>query len=598
MQMHNADARQKVDRMSTNDLFKRTGSGDFSKFLKVMVSGPPKSGKTTLLGTVPNILVLDTEPHANNLDSIAHLDLPYATITNTEDLRHILMILGNDSLRKQMAQGTYGIPDIGAVAIDTLDTLQKLMKTERMKEQKSSQFLRDDWGWLKTEMENLVQAFTALPMHVFFMVHVKTQEIGKGDDAYSTVLPGLEGSIAQSIAGMVGYSLLSFRTEEIAPDGKTFTKYWLRTEGDRTHDFLGTRTAGRLPSVIEPDMAAIYRAVMAGRPKKPAQPPAAATPPPASPANDPAVTPPAAEEVAQNPSQAPEVATEVQTRVGTGEPAGEGTAAPADGTPAVADNTPPPAEKPAADEPMTPAAMGHVKRVYEAVNVAFPMELVEAKTVGEARDLVKYWRAIQQDAQEGKGQPGKTPVEEMVEVMGSLGWIPAEGAEPPAPAKVIEPKVDGTIEEVQAYITGLGDGVDLERVQEAYDLESMKGDQARATLMKKLEGYGAKPSPEPTPDVQTDVETPAEAVTPETPAADTSSTESTEKADREAARDAEAVKAVEEGLGGEVIEEGINPDALCEVCGKKVDDLDLAELGMKRFNKMLCVSDYVAHQKK
>ena len=296
MQMHV----RKEKALSNEDLFKRTGSGDFSKYLKVMVSGPPKSGKTTLLGTVPNILVLDTEPHANNLDSIAHLDVPFVTISCIEDLRHVLMILGNDSLRKQMAQGSYGIPDIGAVAIDTLDTLQKIMKAERLKEQKQTQFLRDDWGWLKTEMENLIQAFTALPMHVFFMVHVKTQEIGKGDDAYTTVLPGLEGAIAQSIAGMVGYSLLSFRTEEVAPDGTSFTKYWLRTEGDRTHDFLGTRTAGRLPSVIEPNMRTIYDTVMAGRPKK--------SPPTGTPV-DPAPAP--TEEVAQNVSQPESVVAEV-----------------------------------------------------------------------------------------------------------------------------------------------------------------------------------------------------------------------------------------------------------------------------------------------
>ena len=249
-----------------NDLFKRTGSEDFSKFLKVMVSGPPKSGKTTLLGTVPNILVLDTEPHANNLESIAHKDVPYVTITNSDDLRQVAMVLGNDSLRKQLAQNTYGIPDIGAVAIDTLDTLQKILKAERLKENRSTQFLRDDWGWLKTEMEKIVEMFTSLPMHVFFMVHTKTQEMGKGDDAYTTVLPGLEGAIAQSIAGMVGYSLLSFRKEEMKPDGTVYTKYWLRTEGDRVHEFLGTRTAGKLPTIIAPDKTTIYNTVMANRP--------------------------------------------------------------------------------------------------------------------------------------------------------------------------------------------------------------------------------------------------------------------------------------------------------------------------------------------
>ena len=245
---------------------------------------------------------------------------------------------------------------------------------------------------------------------------------------------------------------------------------------------------------------------------------------------------------------------------------------------------------------MTPAAMGHVKKVFDAVGVAFPQEHVETKTVGAARELVKFWRAVQQDAQEGKGQAGKTPAEEMKELMTSQGWFPSEGAQAPAEEKKIEPKVDGTIDEILAYVSQDGDGADLDRVQEAYELESKKGDSARATLMKRLEAFGAKPATELSSEVQTPVETPQEPVASNETPADTSSSDT--KADNEAARDAEAVKAVEEGLGGVVVEEGINPNAKCDVCGKQVDDLDLAELGKKRFDKMLCVTDYLAQMKK
>ena len=551
------------------DLFKRTGSEDFSKYLKVMVSGPPKSGKTTLLGTVPNILVLDTEPHANNLESIAHLDVPYVTITNSDDLRQVAMILGNDSLRKQMAQGTYGIPDIGGVAIDTLDSLQKILKAERMKEQRSSQFLRDDWGWLKTEMEEIVQLFTSLPMHVFFIVHTKTAEIGRGDDAYTVVLPGLEGAIAQSIAGMVGYSLLSFRKEEVAPDGTVYTKYWLKTEGDRTHDFLGTRTAGRLPTIIEPNMKTIYDTVMANRPKKPA---------PAAPIPDASVQ---TEAVAQSAGRTEDVQTDVQTNEEANLPTSSPVETPAEpvSSPAPVAQEAPAAERPDDNEPVTPAAMGHVKRVYDALETAFPEDIVSQMTMGDARNVVKYWRAIQKDAAEGKGKPGTSPQSEMLELLSAYGYLPAEGAEeaPAAPAGP-EPKVDGTIDEVLAYVSGEGGEVSLERVQEAYDLESEKGDGARATLIKKLESLGAKPvqaAPEPTP----------EAVTQPAEATDTPPTEE------------EAVKAVEEVLGATVIAEEVNPDAKCQVCGGALDDLDLAELGKKRFGKLLCVTDYLAELK-
>lgn len=190
-------------------MFRRTGASDFPMHLKMLVSGPPKSGKTTLLGSIPNIIVADTEPHANNLQSIAHLDVPYKTIRSTTDLAQLHMVLRDDSLRAQAAQAL-GLPKIEAVAIDTLDTLQGLMKKERMVETRG-QFLRDDWSWLKEEMTKLIEAYTALPMHVIFTVHLKTKELGKGDNAYTVIMPGLEGSISDAIAGMVGYSLLSFR---------------------------------------------------------------------------------------------------------------------------------------------------------------------------------------------------------------------------------------------------------------------------------------------------------------------------------------------------------------------------------------------------
>lgn len=576
----------------------RSGTGNQPTHLKIMVSGPPKSGKTTLLGTIPNLLVCDTEPFANNLESVAHLDLPSVRIDSSSDLKQVAFVLGNESLRKQLAQNTYGIPDIQGVAIDTLDTFQKILKTERMKEQKSSQFLRDDWGWLKTEMEEIIQAFTALPMHVVFVVHTKTKEMGKGDDAYTVVLPGLEGAISESIAGMVGYSLLSFRREEVAPDGSPITRYFLRTEGDATHDFLGTRTAGRLPAIIEPNMKSIYDAVLAGRAAAaaaapPAPAPAAAPPaPPAANPPAPAAAPEAAapvapaetpvEEVAQTQGQPETPAAEVQTPVETETPAPAAEA--------------PVAERPADDQPMNAAGLGHLKKVYDAIGQEMPEAELLKRTIGDARTIVRMWVACQQDAAEGKLPVGQTAIDAMVMYLAPQGLAQAQAAAPAAPAAPaeVDAKPDGTIAQIKAYI---GDPPDLAKVQEVYDLEHAKGGDARVTVLKKMTDLGAKPAdlpsaistPEapapsaaaPAAEVQTPVETPAPAGDPAPAPADVPSEE-------------EAMTTITENLGPvEVIEEGINPAAPCADCGGKLDDLDLAELGKRRFGKLLCVADYL-----
>lgn len=569
-------------------MIKRTGGADFPDKLKALVSGPPKSGKTTLLGTVPNIIVADTEPQANNLASLAHLDIPYVTVFGTADLRELAMVLGNDSLRAQAAADA-GMPSIDAVAIDTLDSLQKIMKRERMEEQRTTKFLRDDWSWLKDEMIKIIEAFTSLPLHVIFCVHLKTQDVGTENNPQSKILPGLEGSVASEIAGMVGYSLRSFRKEEFDPaSGNRYTKYLLQAEGDETYDFLGTRTAGRLPSIIEPNFKTIYDAAMSGRPAPQAQAPIQ-MPQIQNPAQ--AQAPQAQAPQAQAP--APAVQTPVQTPTGPEagpaapvQPAAQPPQEQAPQAPAT------PEARPDASEPVNDTALQHMKKVYDALGLAFPVDTLRQLTLGDARTLVKMWAAVQADAAEGKAAEGSTPQSEMVQYLTAMGYMPDANQAPAEQPKQAEAKLGGTIAEAKAYV---GDGSDLARVQEAYDYETTVQSPPRKSMVDWLESKGAKaptaPTSAPAPgageqEVQTPVQTqqPVETVEPVTqadPVADAPSTE-------------QAVQAVQEGLGAEVISETVEAAATCEDCHKPIDDTDIAKLSKTRFNKILCVDDYIA----
>jgi hypothetical protein len=548
-------------------LFKRTGGEEFPDRLKCMISGPPKSGKTSLLGTVPNIVIADTEPHANNLQSVAHKNLPYVTVNGTDDLQRLLFVLRDAGLRAKAAE-QLGMPTIEAVGVDTIDALQQIMKVERLREMKQSQFLRDDWQWLQEELTQILRAFTALPLHVFFVVHTKTQEIGRGDDARTIVLPGLQGGIDAKIAGMVGYSLLSFRKQEIRPDGTPYTKYWLRAEGDETYEYLGNRAAGRLPDVIEPSFQAIYEAAMAGRAlvQTPVQPQPGqiealqATPAPV------AAAAAAPEQVAQNPGQ-PE-------------------AAPATETPPVApaqsDGTPPHADS---SEPVNAAALTHTKKVYDAIGLEFPEDKIRALTLGDARSLVRMWQAIQQDAIEGKGN--QSPAEDMQEFLAAMSWLSdadqtrantaaGDGQEQRPVSTPVLPDINGTIEQVLAYI-----GEDLTKVQEAYDLETAKP-KPRLTLVNALINKGAKV---PTSVQNPESEPPEAPVTQPGPAAESPTTEE------------EAIQLVKEELGAVPLDADGKPTP-CEECGEPVDDEDIATLSSSRFRRRLCVADYIAETKK
>lgn len=571
--------------------FKRTGGDDFPTHLKCLITGDPKTGKTSFLGTVPNIVILDTEPQANNMMSIAHLNVPVATITSSMDLEQIKLQLTDPSLRQMLAQ-SLGMPTIEALALDTLDSLQAILKRDRMREQHTTKFLRDDWGWLKEEMTALLTAFTSLPMHVFFTVHTKTETLGDAEkgDSRTVVLPGLEGAIARSVAGMVGYSLMTFRRQEVNPDGSAKTNYLLRAEGDETYGFLGNRAAGKLPEVVEPTFRTLLYFAELAR-KEAASQTAQAQQQQAA----------IAAQVAQQ--QIAEVQTSIQTPAPT--PSATATAATAPAAPAAQDvvrapdqpappqsvATAPPTpvgqapvvpvqDRPADTEPVNAAALGHIKHVYDQLGIEFPEELARSRTLGDARNLVKMWKAIQEDHAKGAGTPGQTPQDEMLGMMETFQWLPQAGATVKAEAVAVEPKVDGTIEQVRAFV-----GDDRGRAQQAFDVERDR-ERPRATLLDWLVARGAMTPETATTQVQTAVENDAAgqepaSVTPPPAEADAPVTEQ------------QAISTVTEVAGGTVVEQIDTEDGPCEVCGNPVNDLDIARLSKVRYGQWLCVDDYV-----
>jgi hypothetical protein len=56
--------------------------------------------------------------------------------------------------------------------------------------------------------------------------------------------------------------------------------------------------------------------------------------------------------------------------------------------------------------------------------------------------------------------------------------------------------------------------------------------------------------------------------------------------------DEAAVTLLQEKLGATVISHGVVDGAKCEVCGEPIDDKDIANLGIRRFKRALCVMDY------
>jgi hypothetical protein len=234
--------------------FKRTGDADYPRYLKVLLQGPPKSGKTTFITTAPNVVIASCEA---GLMSIAHLDVPFVEIDGTEKLQQLEMILRDDSLRAAAAK-QLELPKIETVAIDTLDAWQEMLKKEIMAENRRTVFQRDDWGTLKERMAVIMKRFTTLPLNVIFTVHTTTTQ---DDEQKLIYAPALQGSIKDEIAGYVDFSLLSFRQRETASNGTPRIAYYLKNEGDQKNPHLGNRAAGRVPETCAPDFRVLHNAV-------------------------------------------------------------------------------------------------------------------------------------------------------------------------------------------------------------------------------------------------------------------------------------------------------------------------------------------------
>lgn len=451
--------------------FQRTGDANYPRTMNILLMGPPKSGKTTFISTMPNVVVADCEA---GLMSIAHLNIPYVQVDGTDKLQTLLLILGDEKMRKQQA-ANMGLPDIESVAIDTTDALQELMKKEILKENRRTIFQRDDWGVLKERLLSVLKAFAALPVNVVFTVHTEVTQDENGKQIYA---PGLQGAIKNEIAGLVDFSLMTFRQKETDPQGVSKIVYYLKNEGDDKNPHLGNRAQGRVPEICEPKFQTLHALTFSG------------------------INPAVIQEQADVPT----------VQITPAAPNGGAALTQPEVAPVVSQPGPPPVSD--VDQPINAAGITMLTKEYTAQGLVKPTDL-DSWTLGKARSIAKFFTAWKADMQVGKSNR-----EELI----------------------------GFLQAAEAYV---------------------------ATVEE----------------VSTPVQTAAKPVAKDEPVADTTPTPEPEAVP--VPDDAKAAVAlVQEQLGGKVIGMEIADDAKCDVCGKQIDDTDIARLGWGRLQKVLCVSDY------
>lgn len=515
---------------------------------------------TTFLSTFPNVVVADVEA---GLMSIAHKNVPYVTIDKTEKLQTLLFVLRDENMRAKAAE-QMGLDKIETVGIDTMDALQDLVKRERLASERRTTFEMKDWGFLLDQFREMIRAFVSLPMHVVFSCHTKTIELEEGKIIQQ---PGLQGAIAEEIAGMVGFSMLMHRTREIDPQtGHSFTSYSLQVEGDDQNPHLGNRAMGRLAGRIEPTFDVLHAAIYDG--------------------------------LQLTKQQQGNVDVHLDGVVEQPQP--EATPTPAPAPPAG-----PGGQPPGDDEPVSEAALQHVERMLGEWGFVLPDD---ARTwdMGKARMIGRMFVATKDDVQNGKYEGGqekaKADLQEFLQ--GVEAWQNPDDTPP-----------TGSVADLIAWV-----GDDVERAKLAWEREKAGQDRKTASdqLRAILKRHGVKVSTPPPPDTpEVAQETSQESEPASAPEVLTTEqmdavvdrelggTPVQEQAPEPAPEPGHEVKQ-EEPEGNETTPmskadlmriDDLADAPPCEATGNPIDDLDIARLSLSRFGRWLCVDAYVAATK-
>lgn len=162
-------------------MLKRTSAVE-PAFVKVLVYGASGAGKTTLIPSLPEPIVLSAEA---GLLSIRGSNIPYIEIATMDDLREAYAWL-RDSEEASMYQ---------SVVIDSLSEIAEVILST---EKKIAKDPRQAYGAMADQISDIVRAFRDIPeKHVYMSAKVERAQDDQGRLLYNPSMPG--NKIGQSL---------------------------------------------------------------------------------------------------------------------------------------------------------------------------------------------------------------------------------------------------------------------------------------------------------------------------------------------------------------------------------------------------------------
>ena len=207
--------------------------------VKLLVYGAAGAGKTSLITTLPNPIVLSAE---GGLLSIQDADLPYIEIATIDDLRQAY---------------SYIVSEEGAAFESVaLDSISEIAEVVLNAEKKIAKDPRQAYGAMQEQMGDLIRAFRDLPgKDVYMSAKLEKSQDEMGRILYAPAMPG--NKVGQSLPYFFD-EVLALRVEKDA-EGSTQRALMCDTDGL----WQAKDRSGKLAAWEAPDLGAIIEKINA-----------------------------------------------------------------------------------------------------------------------------------------------------------------------------------------------------------------------------------------------------------------------------------------------------------------------------------------------
>lgn len=205
--------------------------------VKLLVYGAAGAGKTSLIRTLPNPIVLSAE---GGLLSIQDADLPYIEIATMDDLRQAYSFVVSD-------EGA----EFQSVALDSISEIAEVVLNAEKKVAKDP---RQAYGAMQEQVGDLIRAFRDLPgKHVYMSAKLEKSQDEMGRMLYAPSMPG--NKVGQSLPYFFD-EVLALRVEKDA-EGNTQRALMCDTDGL----WQAKDRSGKLAAWEAPDLGAIIEKI-------------------------------------------------------------------------------------------------------------------------------------------------------------------------------------------------------------------------------------------------------------------------------------------------------------------------------------------------